>query len=121
MLVSLGLMGLAVGFMACAAPAPRLGGAGGYQEMFDKALFLERVRLLHSVNHGASQQEVLAALGAPQAREVTPEGYQVLVYRVRCYAGPEPFSRQPRLLSLTTESRIILDGNGRVVATTSTP
>jgi len=92
-----------------------------YQEMFDVDLFHERVKLLNSVSYGATQKEVLMALGEPQSREVTPEGRPVFIYRVRCYTGPEPFSRWPRHQSLTYENRINFDERGRVVSTQSRP
>lgn len=106
---------------ACAPAIPVPTGGEGYQEMFDKDLFYQRVRLLQSVNMGATEKVVLEALGPPQAREGAPEGGQVFIYRVRCYAGPEPFSLWPRHLSLTSETRITFDRGGRVTATAFKP
>lgn len=88
--------------------------AGKYQEYFDQQLFHERVNLLNRVLPGATRKEVLGTLGPPQSQERDPEGNEVFIYRVRCYAGPEPGSRWPRHLSLTFEMRLIFDGEGRV-------
>ena len=120
-LVLVCLLGLLV-FLACASPSrPPLTFSDDYQEMFDVNLFHEQVRLLNSVSYGATQEEVLKALGEPKAREVTREGHTVFIYRVRCYLGPEPFSRWPRHQSLTYENRITFDRQGRVSATRSNP
>jgi len=109
-------------FLACASPSrPPVTVSDDYQEMFDLDLFNERVRLLNSVSYGATQKEVLTALGEPKAREVTPDGHTVFIYRVRCYTGPEPFSRWPRHQSLTYANRITFDRQGRVKSTRSIP
>lgn len=92
-----------------------------YQEFFDQQLFHERVNLLNRVSPGATQKEVLGILGPPQSRERDPEGNAVFIYRVRCYAGPEPGSRWPRHLSLTYEMRLLFDGEGRVRAVRTNP
>ena len=84
-----------------------------FEEFFDKDLFLERINILNSVKRGDMEAEVVKALGQPQAQGINPEGHKEYTYRVRCYAGLEPYSRWPRD-SLTYEIRIIFNQEGRV-------
>ena len=118
--VLVSLLGLLV-FLACPPRRPSLALSDNYQEMFDVNLFHERVKLLNSVSHGATQEDILKTLGEPQDREATPDGSRIFIYRVRCYMGPEPFSRWPRHLSATYKVRITFDQQKRVSAIQSKP
>ena len=84
-----------------------------FEEFFDKDLFLERINILNSVKRGDTEAEVVKAIGQPQVQEITPKGHKEFTYRVRCYAGLEPYSHWPRH-SLTYEIRIIFNQEGRV-------
>jgi hypothetical protein len=92
---------------------PSLAFGNNFEEFFDKDLFLERVKILTGVKQGDTEAEVVKTLGQPQVQEITPEGHKEFTYRVRCYAGLKPFNRWPRH-SLTYETRIIFDREGRV-------
>lgn len=87
---------------------------GEYEEFFDQQLFHERVKGLNQVKLGDRLTEVIHTLGSPQARESGPGGTRVFIYRVRCYAGPEPGSHPYRHLSLTYEMRLTFDREGRL-------
>ncbi len=113
------IMGLLWTLIVLHRPLPA--GSNRYEEFFDQNLFHDRVKLLNSLPLGTPQGEVLKMLGAPGLRETDPEGHQVLIYRVRCYIGPEPAGPWPRHLSLTYEKRFVFDRNDRLISTQSKP
>jgi len=114
------LIGLVIVLGCVSSPAP-VGSADNYQEMFDPDLFNERVKLIDSMGPGTTREDLLRTLGEPQVREVGPDGGTILIYRVRCYMGPEPLSRWPRHMSATYEARFVLDSQGRVKAVQTNP
>jgi len=127
-----GCPGLPPGFMAlilvgfliiwgCATSQAPANLADNYQDMFDPDLFNERIKLLNSIRPGATREDLLQTLGAPQVREAAADGAMTFIYRVRCYMGPELLSRWPRHVFATYEARFLMDPQGRVAAIQTDP
>ena len=107
--------------LACTSSQAPMHVSDNYQEMFDVNLFHERVKLINSMQVGATREDIVKTLGKPQVREVRPDGSTILKYRVRCYMGPEPLSTWPRHMSATYEARFILNPKGLVSAIQTDP
>ncbi len=89
-------------------------------DFFNESLFFEKVNQLSRISLGMSEAEVIRTAGPPMQKMSLGDGTTVFLYRLRLYKGPGPFD-YPRQIYLTSETRVVFDKQGRVVATFREP
>lgn len=90
--------------------------SGDAIEFYNEDLFFEKVNALSKVPLGATETEVIRAVGEPVAKTRLQDGTQVFVYRLRLYKGPGTFGSLPPQVYLTSETRVVFDQNGKVAS-----
>jgi hypothetical protein len=90
-------------------------------ELYNEDLFFEKVKALNDIKIGATEAEVIKAVGEPAEKTVLSDGSRIFIYRVRLYKGPEPFAASPRQIYLTSKTRIVFNKDGRVTSSYREP
>lgn len=85
-------------------------------EFFNQDRFHEKVSALNEIPIGATEAEVIRTVGEPVEKKEISGGSKIFIYRLRLYKGPEPFSKWPRHVYLSSETRIVFDKHGRVTS-----
>jgi hypothetical protein len=83
-------------------------------KMYNEDLFFEKVNALNKIPIGATEAEVIRAVGEPLDKTHLHDGSRVFLYRLRLYKGPGAFGALPQQVYLTSETRLVFDKNGRV-------
>lgn len=83
-------------------------------QLYNEDLFFEKINALNKVPIGASEADVIRAVGEPVDKTRLGDGSTVFLYRLRLYKGPGAFGSLPQHVYLTSETRIVFDKNGRV-------
>lgn len=90
--------------------------AGEAIDVYNEDVFFEKVNALGKIPIGATEAEVIRAVGAPVDKKQLSDGSWVFLYRLRLYKGPGAFGSLPQQVYLTSETRLVFDKNGRVSA-----
>lgn len=90
-------------------------------QLYNEDLFFEKINALNKVPIGATEAEVIRAVGEPVDKTHLSDGSKVFLYRLRLYKGPGGSGGLPQQVYLTSETRIVFDKNGRVTSSYREP